>query len=80
MTKKPFKLKSSNSPLFKNIGSSTPIKSFWTELGDSKIANVLTGGASGAVSSISKGDWKGAGKSMLSGGSSSVVGEEEDDE
>ena len=39
-----------------------------------KAANVLTGGLAGGIGKALKGDWKGAGKSMLTGGLSSLGG------
>ena len=39
-----------------------------------KAANIMTGGLAGGIGKAMKGDWKGAGKSMLTGGLSSLGG------
>ena len=46
----------------------SPLQQGW--LG--KAANVMTGGLAGGIGKAMKGDWKGAGKSMLTGGLSSL--------
>ena len=53
----------------KEAGDSPLQKGFW-----GKALNVATGGLAGGIGKAMKGDWKGAGKSMLTGGLSSLGG------